>query len=362
MEGLAGYGGSSSEEEEGAIQQWGGPRPAVNLAPQVDVTAETEFRAYVDPSAKTVATNPTFEALSQPVQGPKHPFNRSGSLSKAQMNLANGNLEVAGISAYSFDEQLHTFGEPPAHTAARAALVGPPPLSARTLGGRRLLRLRLQPERAGGRVHQDGGRSVRGGEQEWVHGVGREGQEQGREEAEGGRRGLARPEQVSDGGADRGAEGLGGGAGGQARGGEGGGGEEEGRGGAGAPDQDHLPRDGALRLPGPELCGRAERALDGAAGQELPAQEVRAHVERPHEGRDSDPVLPEDGAPAAVGLAGQQGQDLERERRPQVHAHLHRPHEGRARHLLHQRRPPLRLCGLRCARTKPRYVFATQTT
>ena len=119
MEGLAGYGGSSSEEEEGAIQQWGGPRPAVNLAPQVDVTAETEFRAYVDPSAKTVATNPTFEALSQPVQGPKHPFNRSGSLSKAQMNLANGNLEVAGISAYSFDELLHTFGGPPAHTAAR---------------------------------------------------------------------------------------------------------------------------------------------------------------------------------------------------------------------------------------------------
>ena len=40
----------------------------------------------------------------------------SGSLSKAQMNLANGNLEVAGISAYSFDEQLHTFGEPPPHT------------------------------------------------------------------------------------------------------------------------------------------------------------------------------------------------------------------------------------------------------
>ena len=144
MEGLAGYGGSSSEEEEGAIQQWGGPRPAVNLAPQVDVTAETEFRAYVDPSAKTVATNPTFEALSQPVQGPKHPFNRSGSLSKAQMNLANGNLEVAGISAYSFDEQLHTFGaRPHTHTSAlRAALVGPPPppppppplLSARALG------------------------------------------------------------------------------------------------------------------------------------------------------------------------------------------------------------------------------------
>ena len=123
MEGLAGYGGSSSEEEEGAIQQWGGPRPAVNLAPQVDVTAETEFRAYVDPSAKTVATNPTFEALSQPVQGPKHPFNRSGSLSKAQMNLANGNLEVAGISAYSFDEQLHTFGaRPHTHTSALAPL------------------------------------------------------------------------------------------------------------------------------------------------------------------------------------------------------------------------------------------------
>lgn len=43
------------------------------------------------------------------VQGPKNPFNRTGNLSKAQMNLANGNLEVAGVNAYSFEEQYHTF-------------------------------------------------------------------------------------------------------------------------------------------------------------------------------------------------------------------------------------------------------------
>ena len=43
------------------------------------------------------------------VQGPQNPFNRSGNLNKATMNLANGNLEVAGINSYSFEEQLHTF-------------------------------------------------------------------------------------------------------------------------------------------------------------------------------------------------------------------------------------------------------------
>lgn len=48
-------------------------------------------------------------ALRVAVQGPQNPFNRTGNLNKAQMNLANGNLEVAGINAYSFEEQLHTF-------------------------------------------------------------------------------------------------------------------------------------------------------------------------------------------------------------------------------------------------------------
>jgi pre-mRNA-processing factor 17 len=143
MEGIAGY-ASSDEDPDAAAPVMVMPR--VDLAPQVDVSALTEFRGYVDPHKKTVDTNPTYEALSQPgaflvsrcatratrrrslrvrrelpkltdrcravdaaVQGPKNPFNRTGNLSKAQMNLANGNLEVAGVNAYSFEEQYHTF-------------------------------------------------------------------------------------------------------------------------------------------------------------------------------------------------------------------------------------------------------------
>jgi hypothetical protein len=146
MEGLAGYGSSDDEAAEQGGAAAAAPMPIVNLAPHVDVTAVTEFRAYVDPHKKTVTTNPTYEALSQPgelarasralsspvrsrpidcsthtrivaavaaavaaVQGPKNPFNRTGNLSKAQMNLANGNLQVAGVNAYSFEEQYHTF-------------------------------------------------------------------------------------------------------------------------------------------------------------------------------------------------------------------------------------------------------------
>ena len=70
MDGLAGYGGSSSDEEgasSSAIQNWSmKAAPTVNLAPNVDVTAVTEFRAFVDPFKKTVMTNPTVEALSEP--------------------------------------------------------------------------------------------------------------------------------------------------------------------------------------------------------------------------------------------------------------------------------------------------------
>lgn len=65
MEGLAGY--ASSDEDPDTSAAGAAPIvPKVDLAPQVDVTAVTEFRAYVNPHKKTVDTNPTYEALSQP--------------------------------------------------------------------------------------------------------------------------------------------------------------------------------------------------------------------------------------------------------------------------------------------------------
>ena len=63
MEGIAGYASSDEDPDTAAPAM---VMPSVNLAPQVDVSAVTEFRGYVDPHKKTVDTNPTYEALSQP--------------------------------------------------------------------------------------------------------------------------------------------------------------------------------------------------------------------------------------------------------------------------------------------------------
>lgn len=107
METVSAYLSSGEEEAEEVAPQPLAVR--VDMVPNVDVAAATEMRSYVNPNTKQLMINPTHEALSQPVQGPQNPFQRNGRLSKPQMNLANGQLSVAGINAYSFDEQYHTF-------------------------------------------------------------------------------------------------------------------------------------------------------------------------------------------------------------------------------------------------------------
>jgi hypothetical protein len=110
MDSVLGYGAASSDDDEDTTEAPGLSVPTMStaLAPHVDVTASTEFREHVDPTQKQLATNPTYEAMGAAEMGPKNPHQR-GRLNRNHMNLSNGNLEKAGIQAYDFEEQYHTF-------------------------------------------------------------------------------------------------------------------------------------------------------------------------------------------------------------------------------------------------------------
>ena len=82
----------------------------------------------------------------------------------------------------------------------------------------------------------------------------------------------------------------------------------------------HLPHR-PIVAGGPQGQAVRERAL-------LPAQALGAHLDRPHQGRQRDPFLPQHRAPAAVRGPRWQGQDLGCVRLQQVHAHIPRALQG----------------------------------
>ena len=88
----------------------------------------------------------------------------------------------------------------------------------------------------------------------------------------------------------------------------------------------HLPHR-PIVAGGPQGQAVRERAL-------LPAQALGAHLDRPHQGRQRDPFLPQHRAPAAVRGPRWQGQDLGCVRLQQVHAHIPRALQGGCNSLL----------------------------
>mmetsp|Transcript_59765 Transcript_59765/g.129532 ORF Transcript_59765/g.129532 Transcript_59765/m.129532 type:complete len:240 (+) Transcript_59765:831-1550(+) len=69
---------------------------------------------------------------------------------------------------------------------------------------------------------------------------------------------------------------------------------------------------------------------------------MAAHLERAHEGRRGDPLVPRQRTFASQRGHGHQGQDLGRLQHSQVHADVHGPRCGGSRHPVQQRRLPLR--------------------
>jgi len=86
--------------------------PAVDAAPDVDLLGKDEVQNYaLNPSTKRILTNPSYAALSKPLQGPVE----VGQLSLEQkfQNHKMGHVEKTNMRSLAFDEQylmFHNFG------------------------------------------------------------------------------------------------------------------------------------------------------------------------------------------------------------------------------------------------------------
>lgn len=135
MDALAGYGSDSDSESPR-----GAPSSALAAAPlsssalsRVDVTPDVMLASrgdvvqFVDPTAKTLTVNATYDAMYAPVSGPVNPF-RPTHL--AQKNVLTGFVEEDNIDAHTFDTQRRTFLsygyalDPSANAAGQRRYVG----------------------------------------------------------------------------------------------------------------------------------------------------------------------------------------------------------------------------------------------
>lgn len=117
MEALAGYRSDDDneqeeEQEQMTLKHWR-PSAAIDAAPLVMVDLKSSQQC-IDPSFKTVFTNPTADTMWQPVQGPvtQHALSQFGDSGLGQglkKNAVTGYVERAYVDQFVFDEQFNTF-------------------------------------------------------------------------------------------------------------------------------------------------------------------------------------------------------------------------------------------------------------
>eukprot|EP01134_Creolimax_fragrantissima_P000479 CFRG0479T1 len=120
MNALVGYAGSSSSEgeDDSAPVRVSNSIPVasittlkkkikLNTAPFVPVKAGSRAVIPIDPHAKNIGYNPTYEEMYGPTEGPSNPFKTSQEA--AEKNIISGYVEETGMSDFAFEEQRRTF-------------------------------------------------------------------------------------------------------------------------------------------------------------------------------------------------------------------------------------------------------------
>uniref|UniRef100_A0A914WM07 Pre-mRNA-processing factor 17 n=1 Tax=Plectus sambesii TaxID=2011161 RepID=A0A914WM07_9BILA len=81
--------------------------PAINLAPAVITKSDVGGIISVDPTAKELSHNPTYDVLFKPMAGPTNPFKTQSQLAKK--NMLTGFVEPAHINDFHFEREIRTF-------------------------------------------------------------------------------------------------------------------------------------------------------------------------------------------------------------------------------------------------------------
>eukprot|EP00124_Ichthyophonus_hoferi_P004749 Ihof_evm1s566 gene=Ihof_evmTU1s566 len=117
MDQVAQYGSSGSEDENGSDQEemvvGKVDMEAMKKKMKLDVAPVVHSRETIlsvnpiDPHAKTLVYNPTYEELYTAPVGPTNPFKTTQE--RAQRNMISGFVEEAGVNDFSFEEQRRTY-------------------------------------------------------------------------------------------------------------------------------------------------------------------------------------------------------------------------------------------------------------